>query len=219
MHACWWLCWSPLLLAIHCFQSADQVGLLEVTTIAYYEECVNRSASTAEAKVTFGSVYAILAVLARMLLDRRTISYYSLVFSYTMQIYNNGYVSLGAGTTGGYSPRPFPFRGAPMIAPYWADVDTKVGSGRVYYRNSASSTERRRAGLLISSAYRTSFRPTNLYIVTWYRVGAYYRSTNPVSVVCMFILQSCMRTSLCSFMLTANCIHDLEHQLLQCAAA
>ena len=78
-----------------------------------------------------------------------------------------------------------------MIAPYWADVDTKLGSGRVYYRNTASSTERRRAGRLISSAYRTSFSPTSLYIVTWYRVGA-DRSTSPVSVVCMFILQSFM---------------------------
>jgi len=51
----------------------------------------------------------------------------------SVRVYNNGYVSLGSGVTGGYTPRPFPFRGAPMIAPYWADVDTRVGSGRVYY--------------------------------------------------------------------------------------
>lgn len=160
----------------------------------------------------------MLGVLARMqikqytVLDRRTISYYSLIFSCTMQIYNNGYVSLGTGTTGGYTPRPFPFRArAPMIAPYWADVDTRVGSGRVYYKNSVSSAERRRAGSLISAAYRTSFHPTSLYIVTWYRVGAYYRSRSPVSVSCIFILQSCMhvsmhRTVLCTF-ITASCIN------------
>ena len=110
----------------------------------------------------------------------RTISYYSLVFSCTAQIYNNGYVSLGTGTTGGYTPRPFPFRGAPMIAPYWADVDTRA-TGGVYYKNSVSSSERIRAGRLISSSYCTRFHPTSLYIVTWYRVGAYSRSRSPVN--------------------------------------
>ena len=127
------------------------------------------------------------------------------IFLYYMQIYNNGYVSLArSGTTGGYTPRPFPFRGAPMIAPYWADVDTRA-TGAVYYRNSVSSSELGRVGRLISSTYRTSFRPTSLYIVTWYRVGAYYRSRSPVSVSCMFILQSCMHASLCSFMYVYYC--------------
>jgi len=100
----------------------------------------------------------------------------------TIRIYNNGYVSLGGGVTGGYTPRPFPFRGAPMIAPYWADVDTR-GTGSVYYKSSTSSSDLNRAAGLISSTYRTSFRPNRVYVVTWYRVGAYYRSRSPVSFV------------------------------------
>ena len=72
-----------------------------------------------------------------------------------------------------------------MIAPYWADVDTRAAGG-VYYKNSVSRSEWTRAGRLISSTYRTNFRPTSLYIVTWYRVGAYSRSRSPVCF--MFIV-------------------------------
>ena len=99
-----------------------------------------------------------------------------------LQIYNNGYVSLGTGTTGGSTPRPFPFRGAPMIAPYWANVDTRA-TGVVYYRSSTSYNELYRTGRLISSTYHTSFHPTSLFIVTWYGVGAYYQSKYPVCII------------------------------------
>ena len=68
-----------------------------------------------------------------------------------------------------------------MIAPYWADVDTKT-TGAVYYKNSFSASDLNRAGRLISSSYCTRFRPTSVYIVTWYRVGAYSRSRSPVNV-------------------------------------
>jgi len=40
---------------------------------------------------------------------------------------------MGTGFTGGFTPRPFPRSGA-IIAPYWADADATVGSGRTYYR-------------------------------------------------------------------------------------
>ena len=109
-------------------------------------------------------------------------SYHHVCYFCQLQIYNNGYVSLGGGVTGGCTPRPFPFGGAPMIAPYWADVDTR-GTGSVYYKSSTSSRDLNRAAGLISSTYRTSFRPNRVYIVTWYRVGAYYRSRSPVSFV------------------------------------
>ena len=89
------------------------------------------------------------------------------------QIYNNGYVSMGTGITGGFTPRPFPRSGA-IIAPYWADADATVGSGRTYYRETSSSSLRAIAKRYIDSAYCTNFNPTRLLIVTWYRLG-YYR--------------------------------------------
>ena len=41
-------------------------------------------------------------------------------------------------------------------------------------------------GSLVLYTYRTHFRPTSLYIVTWYRVGAFSRSRSPVCF--MFIV-------------------------------
>jgi len=50
-------------------------------------------------------------------------------------ISNNGVVSFGAGVSS-YTGQAFPTTGyGPMIAPYWADVDTRsTGSGRVWYK-------------------------------------------------------------------------------------
>ena len=100
-----------------------------------------------------------------------------------LQVYNNGYVSLGSGVTDGYTPQPFPFRGAPMISPYWADVDTRVGSGRVYYHESVSSSDGTRASSIVRIAYSTNFIPTRVFFVTWNQdlVGYYSRHQNRVS--------------------------------------
>ena len=68
-----------------------------------------------------------------------------------------------------------------MIAPYWADVDTRVGSGRVYYRESASSSDRTRASSIVRITYSTNFMPKRVFIVTWTRVGYYSRHQNRVS--------------------------------------
>ena len=70
-----------------------------------------------------------------------------------------------------------------MIAPYWTDVDTRVGSGRVYYRESASSSDRTRASSIVRITYSTNFIPTRVFIVTWNQdlVGYYSRHQNRVS--------------------------------------
>ena len=102
------------------------------------------------------------------------------------QVSNNGYISLD-GYSGGYTPRPFPYRSVrPIIAPYWADVDTRSGSGRVYHGETTSSSLRSRAAGLVRRIYRTSFYPTHLFIATWRRVGYYYRHTDKVDLICLF---------------------------------
>ena len=53
------------------------------------------------------------------------------------QVNSNGLISFGAAVINEYTPRPLPISSppAPFTAPYWADVDTTVNGGRIYYRN------------------------------------------------------------------------------------
>lgn len=52
----------------------------------------------------------------------------------SIYVNNNGNVTFG-GTTGLYTPLGLPFLGLPMVAPFWADVDTRnAASGVVWYR-------------------------------------------------------------------------------------
>jgi len=48
----------------------------------------------------------------------------------------DGLISFVARINGSmYTPRLLPIRSAtPFIAPYWADVDSRKGNGRIYYR-------------------------------------------------------------------------------------
>ena len=38
-----------------------------------------------------------------------------------------------------YTPQEFPLDNFPLIAPFWADVDTR-GTGEVWYRNTTNET-------------------------------------------------------------------------------
>ena len=77
----------------------------------------------------------------------------------TLFINNNGNVTFNA-AVGTFTPNPFPVAAQPMIAPFWADVDTRgIGLGipdenRVYW-------DIRNVGSL------------GQLVVTWYRVGYY----------------------------------------------
>ena len=70
----------------------------------------------------------------------------------------------------------------PIIAPYWADVDTRSGSGRVYYKQTTSIALRSRVARRVQMVYGENFTPTHLFIATWYHVGYYNRHMNRVSV-------------------------------------
>jgi len=95
-----------------------------------------------------------------------------------MQVNANGVVSLD----GRYSlstPGSLPLTGtAKIIAPYWADVDTR-GTGNIYYRQTTDPDLLARATSEIR-AMSQNVTITNLFIATWDRVGYYYQSTDKV---------------------------------------
>lgn len=69
---------------------------------------------------------------------------------------NNGNITFNA-PVGTYTPDPFPIASQPMIAPYWADVDTRCqGCGAVYVASPNADT----------------------VVVTWDRVGYYSANNN-----------------------------------------
>ena len=71
-----------------------------------------------------------------------------------------------------------------IIAPYWADVDTR-GTGRVFYRQTSDPSLLARATSEIRTAFPESSNVTiiNLLIATWNRVGYYFRNTDKVNYV------------------------------------
>ncbi len=69
-------------------------------------------------------------------------------------INNNGNISFNSGLSS-FTPSPFPISNQPMIAPYWADVDTR-GTGAVYVGAANEDT----------------------VVVTWNNVGYYSQQTN-----------------------------------------
>ena len=68
-----------------------------------------------------------------------------------------------------------------IIAPYWADVDTR-GSGQVLYRQSTDPSLLARASREIQNAFPSSqnVNITNLLIATWDEVGYYFRNSDKV---------------------------------------
>ena len=81
-----------------------------------------------------------------------------------------------------YTPDQFPLNdNKEIIAPFWADVDTR-GTGGISYRKTADPELLRRADEDIKIAFPRSaaFSSTYLFIATWNRVGYYNSRTDKV---------------------------------------
>ena len=91
-----------------------------------------------------------------------------------------------------------------IIAPYWADVDTR-GTGDIYYRQTTDPSLLARAISEIRAAFPIlqNVTITNMFIATWDSVGYYYRNTNKVSVS---VLRYCMVFSNIGVTLVTKCI-------------
>ena len=79
-----------------------------------------------------------------------------------------------------YTPSPFPLAYT-IIAPYWADVDTR-GTGSVYYRETSNASIISTVASHVSNAFpsQSPFYATSVVIATWYRVGYYDQHTDKV---------------------------------------
>ena len=93
-----------------------------------------------------------------------------------LQVASNGFLSLNATRAAdSFTPEKFPVDD-PLIAPFWADVDTELG-GNVFYRSTTNMSLLNEAERIINNAFTgANFVPEDLYIVTWFKVDYYHRS-------------------------------------------
>ena len=79
------------------------------------------------------------------------------------------------------TPSTLHFSFLQMIAPFWADIDTR-GTGNVFYRQTTDPNLLARATNEIKSAFPTSSNKTieTLLIVTWDDVGYYLQRNDKV---------------------------------------
>jgi len=59
-----------------------------------------------------------------------------------VQVSTDGLISFGASIADKYTPKPIPTSkpSIPFVSPYWADVDTTINNGRIYYRTVTAGT-------------------------------------------------------------------------------
>ena len=103
---------------------------------------------------------------------------------YIVQVNNNGKITL-ENSFSQFNPTRFPRNGTDqaVIAPYWADADTRInGSGNVFFRETTSATLLQRASSEIQDGLSMSFSPTHLVIATWDSIGYYNQRTDRVIV-------------------------------------
>ena len=100
---------------------------------------------------------------------------------YIIQVNDDGVISFNSRFSDD-TPRPLPLSGTDqIIAPYWADVDTR-GTGQIFYRQSTDPSLLARASSEIQSALSLTrgIELKSLLIATWDGVGYYYSNTDKV---------------------------------------
>ena len=91
-----------------------------------------------------------------------------------MQVSTNGQISVHIRETN-FVPRNFPTDKI-IIAPFWADVDTRGGGGEIEYGVTRDATQLEKAQEQAAAAFpEVSFIPLYLVIATWDSVGYYNR--------------------------------------------
>ncbi|NXT52435.1 SNED1 protein, partial [Pluvianellus socialis] len=100
----------------------------------------------------------------------------------SLYVNNNGVVSFGTGVPE-FTPEPFPLPGhRPFVAPYWADVDIRLG-GDVFYRQSRKPELLARLAQDLATAVSPSDpvpQPTWAFVATWHRVSYFGAASRKV---------------------------------------
>ena len=94
-----------------------------------------------------------------------------------MQVNENGLVSFSTEISIFYNVQ-FPME-YPIIAPFYADIDTR-GVGQVYWRASREPEDLSRAANLVRQYYQTEFQPKEIVVITWDQVGYFDNMTDKV---------------------------------------
>ena len=101
---------------------------------------------------------------------------------YHSQVNNNGHLSFES-PYNLWTPQRLPFDIIPLIAVFWADVDTRTNnSGFVWYQITTSPDLLQRALKNIQSAYSSVLAVDYLLIATWDHVGYYRFETDKVDM-------------------------------------
>ena len=101
-----------------------------------------------------------------------------------MKVNDNGVISFNS-RYNVRTPLSLPLSGIyRIIAPYWADVDTR-GGGRIFYRQTTDSNLLAKAADEIRRGFPMSQNVSlsNLLIATWDAVGYYYRNGDKVLLI------------------------------------
>ena len=99
-----------------------------------------------------------------------------------IQINTNGIISLDDRFTDSSSEPLLLSDNDKIIAPFWADVDTR-GIGDIFYRQTKDSIFLNRATGLIRAAFPAAKNVTDLFIATWDNVGYFSQNTDKVSIL------------------------------------
>ncbi|NWT81902.1 TECTA protein, partial [Lanius ludovicianus] len=101
----------------------------------------------------------------------------------SLYVNNNGVVSFGM-MVPEFTPQPFPLPGHhPFVAPYWADVDTRLG-GDVFYRQSRDPQLLARLAWDLAPAVPPGDpppQPTWAFVATWDRVAYFGAASDKVN--------------------------------------
>lgn len=98
------------------------------------------------------------------------------------QVNTNGLISVDHRETL-FAPRHFPTNNV-IIAPFWADADTR-SAGTVSYGSNRDRSVLARAAEQIRVVFpeHSSFSPSYLFIVTWNGIGYYNRKGDLVRII------------------------------------